>query len=268
MVSQDKLLTVLKEAPRCGQAEAQVSHLVAPQVVDLQANAAKFLDLQASKAFMLWPSQISWNSLLVPTSSFFFQLSQLHRVVKTNLQMWNWKRLQVQAVTARHQLQWCPQVLKSWHCKLKSIIGGVVMLGWGKASKVSLRLQSIFGRGTCGSKVHGPRHWKTRPLIHYSQSWPDPVQSVTVRRIIIGKNTERIWSFAAWRRKLTRAIYRRGVRSFPNDSLSVNPPTPITCFFAAEDCRQESSDKRGDGHVMWWSYFPPAETSDFAAIKL
>lgn len=58
------------------------------------------------------------------------------------------------------------------------------------------------------------------------------------------------------------------VRSFPNDSLSVNPPTPITCFFAAEDCRQESSDKRGDGHVMWWSYFPPAETSDFAAIKL
>lgn len=66
---------------------------------------------------------------------FFFQLSQLHRVVKTNLQMWNWKRLQVQAVTARRQLQWCPQVLESWHCKLKSIIGGVVLRWLGEGEQ-------------------------------------------------------------------------------------------------------------------------------------
>ena len=65
-------------------------------------------------------------------------------------------------------------VLKFWNPGIVNSslsLGVLSCVGWGKASKVSLRLQSIFGRGTCGSKVHGPRHWKTRPLIRYSQSW-------------------------------------------------------------------------------------------------
>lgn len=175
---------------------------------------------------MLWPSHISWNSLLVFFSNSHSFTGWWKRISKCGTERDSKCRQWLRGVSYSDVLKfWNPGIVNS-----SLSLGVLSCVGWGKASKVSLRLQSIFGRGTCGSKVHGPRHWKTRPLIHYSQSWPDPVQSVTVRRIIIGKNTERIWSFAAWRRKLTRAIYRRWLGVFQMTHCQSIPQPQLLAF--------------------------------------